>query len=285
MEQSRYPIHVIQSYTLARRDAEDFLGLVARLSRRSLEQISAVSRKRLEVVPIAAEILRRIVAVMEPKRIVFSALGLREGHLYELLPERERRLDPLLAACAAAARSHPRFGVGEGEIDAWLSTTYPRPDPHRRLRYAASLLGDVSWAEHPDYRAEQAFRAVLYMPAAGLNHRERAFLAVALHARYGGSESAIRDTVSRLMDDEALADARRTGLALRLAYTISGGVPGLLRRASLALERGTLVLRVPGSGPLQDGEAVERRLGALARALSVDARIRSTSGFGKKRPA
>jgi len=284
MEQSHYPIHVIQSYTLPRRDAEDFLGLVARLSRRSLEQISAVSRKRLEVVPVAAEILRRIVAVMEPKRIVFSALGLREGHIYELLPERERKQDPLLVACAKAARAHPRFGADNGEIDAWLSATYPRPDPHRRLRYAASLLGDVSWAEHPDYRAEQAFRTALYMPAAGLSHRERAFLAVALHARYGGSESVIRDTVSRLMDEENLADARRTGLALRLAYTVSGGVPGLLRRASLVLERGNLVLRVPGRGPLQGGEAVERRLAALARALGVDARIRTlATRAGSKR--
>jgi exopolyphosphatase / guanosine-5'-triphosphate,3'-diphosphate pyrophosphatase len=112
------------------------------------------------------------------------------------------------------------------------------------------------------------------MAAAGLSHRDRAFLAVALHARYGGPESAIRDTVSRLIDDEILADARRTGLALRLAYTISGGVPRLLRRASLKLERGSLVLRLPGRGPLQGGEAVERRLAALVRALGVAARIR-----------
>ena len=285
MEQSHYPIHVIQSYTLARRDAESFLGLVARLSRRSLEQITTVSRKRLEVVPVAAEVLRHIVAVMEPKRIVFSALGLREGHIYELLTAAERRQDPLLVACAAVARDHPRFGIGDGEIDGWLSSTYPRPDPHRRLRYAASLLGDVSWAEHPDYRAELAFRTVLYMPAAGLSHRERAFLAAALHARYGGPESAIRETVSRLMDDDTLADARRTGLALRLAYTISGGVPGLLRRSSLALERGELVLRVPGRGPLQGGEAVDRRLGALARSLGVDPRVRTAAVRSRTRAA
>jgi hypothetical protein len=52
-------------------------------------------------------------------------------------------------------------------------------------------------------------------------------------------------------------------------------VPRLLRRASLALERGELVLRVPGRGPLQGGEAIERRLTALARALGVDPRVRS----------
>ncbi|SRR5579883_491807 len=278
MEQSHYPIHVIQGYTLPRRDAEGFLEVVARLSRRSLEQISTVSRKRLEVVPVAAEILRRIVLFMEPRRIVFSALGLREGHIYEMLSERDRRQDPLIVACAAAARSHPRFAAADGAIDEWLSAAYPSPDPYRRLRYAASLLGDVSWAEHPDYRAEQAFRTALYMPAAGLSHCERAFLAVALHARYGGPESAARDMAARLIDDVVLAEARRTGLALRLAYTICGGVAGLLRNASLAVERGSLVLRVPERGPLQNGEAVERRLGALARALGVEARVRPLAG-------
>jgi exopolyphosphatase / guanosine-5'-triphosphate,3'-diphosphate pyrophosphatase len=283
MEQARYPIHVIQSYTLSRRDAEDFLGLVARLSRRSLEQITAVSRKRLEVVPVAAEILRRIVVAMEPKRIVFSALGLREGHLYDLLPERTQCEDPLLAACAAKASENARFGADHEAIDAWLSPIFPRNDGYRRLRLAAALLGDVVWAEHPDYRAEQAFRAALYMPAAGLDHRDRAFLAAALHARYGGPEHAFRDIVARLIDEDAAADARRTGLALRLAFTLCGGVTSLLSRASLAVERGNLVLRVPGRGPLQGGESVERRLTALGRALGLEPRLRHGGSRGRGR--
>lgn len=274
MEQTRYPIHVIQSYTLSRRDAEDFLGLVARLSRKSLEQITAISRKRLDVVPVAAEILRRILAVMEPKRIVFSALGLREGHLYDLLSERVRREDPLLAACAAKASENSRFGGDHEAIEAWLSPIFPRGDGHRRLRLAAALLGDVAWMEHPDYRGEQAFRAALYMPAAGIDHRDRAFLATALHARYGGSENAVRDIVARLIDEESVAAARRTGLALRLAFTLCGGVPSLLSRATLAAERGNLVLRVPARGPLQGGETVERRLAALSRALGLEPRLR-----------
>ena len=273
MEQDRYPIHVVQGYTLSRRTAEDFLDLMARQSRRSLEQIATVARKRLEVVPVAAEVLRRIVAAMEPKRVVFSALGLREGHLYDLLPERERRQDPLLVACAAMARAQPRFTGDPEELDAWLAPIYPRRDPYRTLRRAAALLADVSWHEHPDYRAEQAYRTALYMPAAGLDHRGRVFLAAALRARYGGSDDGSFERMTRIVDDEVLAAARVTGLGLRLAFTLSGGVPGLLRRARLQLARDELVLRLPASGPLQSAEAVERRLAALGRALGVETRL------------
>jgi len=278
MEQAHYPIHVIHGYTLNWRDADDFLGLVARLSRRSLEQIGTVSRKRLEVVPISAEILRRVLAVMRPKRLVFSAWGLREGHLFDLLPVRLRAEDPLLAGCAEHAGALPRFQADGTRVAQWLSPIFGRDDPFRRLRYAAALLGDIASREHPDYRAEQAFRAALYSPMTGLDHRERAFLAAALHARYGGPEAAIRDTVSRLIDTETAAAARVTGLALRLAFTLSGGVAKLLAAGAIVTANGELVLRLPARGPMQGAEAVERRLSSLARALDLKPRIRLLPG-------
>ena len=95
-----------------------------------------------------------------------------------------------------------------------------------------------------------------------------------MHSRYGGAENAVRDIVARLIDEESVAAARRTGLALRLAFTLCGGVPSLLSRATLAVERGNLVLRVPARGPLQGGETVERRLTALSRALGLEPRLR-----------
>ncbi|MGH6982435.1 MAG: Ppx/GppA family phosphatase, partial [Stellaceae bacterium] len=111
MEQDGYPLHVIQQYTLSRGRAEDFLELVSHQSRKSLEKISAVSRKRLETVPFAARVLYRLLRRTQPKRLVFSAYGLREGHLYSLLDEEEQQKDPLLAGAEAMAASHRRFGA------------------------------------------------------------------------------------------------------------------------------------------------------------------------------
>jgi exopolyphosphatase / guanosine-5'-triphosphate,3'-diphosphate pyrophosphatase len=270
MEQTRYPLHIIQQYTLARREAEDFLDLIARLSKRSLEKIATVSRKRLDVVPIAARVLHRLLRRLAPSALVFSALGLREGHVYSLLDEAEQRADPLLAGCADLALAQPRFGADGEELFAWTAALFVEEDEGcRRLRRAAALLSDIAWHEHPDYRAQNALRFVLYMPVAGLDHDERAYLAATLYARYGGDGA--NGLLEHLLDEEALAQARRAGLALRLGYTLSGGVPGALARNQLSLEN---VLSLSADGARRFGESVQRRLDALGRSLGRRTEVR-----------
>jgi exopolyphosphatase/guanosine-5'-triphosphate,3'-diphosphate pyrophosphatase len=274
MEQTRYPLHVIQQYTLARREAEDFLDLIARLSKKSLEKITTVSRKRLDVVPIAARVLHRLLRRIAPKQLVFSAFGLREGHLYSLLDEEQQHSDPLLTGCADAAAANRRFGADGEELFAWIAPLFADEDEEQgRLRRAAALLSDIAWHEHPDYRAEQALRSVLYMPVAGADHHGRAYVAAAVFARYGGGDGGT-DILSRLLDDDALTAARRTGLALRLGYTLSGGVPGVLARNKLAIENGVLVLTLSRDGARRFGESVQRRLDALGRSLGRRTELR-----------
>lgn len=275
MEQTHYPLHIIQHYTLTRGEAEKYLELVARQSRKSLEKISTVSRKRLEVVPLAARILARLLRRVEPKQLVFSATGLREGHLYSLMDPVEQRADPLIAACAEAAQANPRFGLVGDALFAWTGGLFPRePAHHQRLRRAAALLSDIAWDEHPDYRAQQALRRALYMPVTGLDHGARAFLALALHTRYGGRATVDLAVPLELLDEEDLALARITGLALRLGYTLSGGVAGLLEGIGIGLSDGAVVLTLPPGGAGRFGESVQRRLDALARALGRRSEVR-----------
>ncbi len=273
MEQTHYPLHIIQQYTVPRGEAEDFLDLIAHQSRKSLEKITTVSRKRLDVVPIAARVLQRLLRRIGPKQLVFSAFGLREGHLYNLLRGEAQREDPLLAGCADLALANRRFGSDGEEVFAWTSPIFAGEGAaQQRLRQAAALLGDLAWHEHPDYRAEQALHSVLYMPVAGLDHAERAWLAAAIYARYGGGDSF--EVLTALLDEDALAAARVVGLALRLAFTLSGGGPGLLARSKLALEGNTLVLTLSGDAAKRYGESVQRRLDALGRSLGKRTELR-----------
>jgi exopolyphosphatase / guanosine-5'-triphosphate,3'-diphosphate pyrophosphatase len=273
MEQSEYPLHVIQQYSLPRGAAEDYLDLIARQSRKSLEKMVAISRKRLETVPVAARVLHRLLRRTQPRRLVFSAFGLREGHLYQLLNEEEQQEDPLVVGAAAMADSHRRFGANGDELFAWTHALYPDEEPEqKRLRHAAALLSDVAWAEHPDYRAEQAMRMALFMPIGGLDHGERAFLAATLHARYGGQD--IDMPALKLLDPDRHGSARAIGLALRLGATLTGGVPGLLSGSRLGLENGTLFLSCRRDTGRRLGESVQRRLEALGRAMNKRTEIR-----------
>jgi exopolyphosphatase / guanosine-5'-triphosphate,3'-diphosphate pyrophosphatase len=269
MEQTNYPLHIIQAYTIPRAEAEKYLDVIARQSRKSLERIGTISKKRLELVPLAARLLLRLLKRLEPRELVFSAGGLREGHLYSLLDAAEQRSDPLIAACVEQAEQNPRFGLMGDALYHWASPLFPRESPARqRVRRAAAILSDIAWSEHPDYRADQALRHALYMPVAGINHRERAFLALALYARYGGRGSVELAASLELLDEEELATARIIGLAMRLGYTISGGAPALLGGVGLSLSDGTITLSFPQSGAGRYGETVQRRLDALGRAMN-----------------
>jgi exopolyphosphatase/guanosine-5'-triphosphate,3'-diphosphate pyrophosphatase len=269
MEHANYPLHVIQQYTVNRLDAEDFLQLVGSQSRKSLEKVIGVPKKRLETVPLSAYVLGRLVRYVGPRQLVFSAEGLREGFIRSLLPPSEQARDPLLVACERMAAGYRRFGAHGRELFDWCSPLLPNQDSERRrLSLAAALISDIAWNEHPDYRAEQAYMRVLRMPVGGIDHAGRVFVATALHARYGGSaDAAARHGPSRLLSEDATAEARTLGLALRLGYTLSGGAPGIVARTSLDMVDRELVVTVPEDLAPLVGESVQRRLDALSRQL------------------
>jgi len=276
MEHAQYPLHIIHQYGIPRREAESFFDVVSRQSRKSLERITTISRKRLEGVPLAAFVLRKLIAAVLPQRVVFSALGLREGYAYGLIPKEERGSDPLIAAYKAVGRRQSRFRLDGDRLQQWTAPLFPNltVEVARRHR-AACWLSDLAWSEHPDYRAKQAFTRSLTMPFAGSTHPERAFVATALHARYGGpADDPVKESLRPLLDEQSAQEARTLGLSLRLAYTLCAGSIELLSEVKLDRRGGQLVLEVPDASNLFVGETVQRRLDAVARSFGVTSTLR-----------
>jgi exopolyphosphatase / guanosine-5'-triphosphate,3'-diphosphate pyrophosphatase len=271
MEHTHYPLRIVHQYTIGRREAEAFFEIIGRLSRKSLERITTIGRKRLEVVPLAALILRKLIAVAQPQNVVFSAFGLREGYAYGLINDWEGVPDPLMAACAAIARSQSRFRLNGDRLRDWTAPLFPNlAERARRLHRAACWLSDLAWSEHPEYRAEQAFNRSLRMPFAAISHAGRVFIASVLHTRYGGApDDPVTEPTRHLLDEGSAEEVRTLGLALRLAYTLCGGTIDLLSDVWLFREGDSLVLNIPPTGSLFEGETVQRRFDTLARSIGA----------------
>src|SRR3546814_17594074 len=62
----------------------------------------------------------------------------------------------------------------------------------------------------------------------------------------------------------------RSGAALRLSYRVSAATRWVLDRSALVVEGRRLTLKLPDDGSVPDGEAVQRRLKALALAGSFE---------------
>jgi exopolyphosphatase/guanosine-5'-triphosphate,3'-diphosphate pyrophosphatase len=266
--QTGHPLHVLDNFTLPAEEAADLAELIGRQSHRSLDKVPGLSKKRVPHLPMAALLLGKVLRYARPSRLIFSVYGMREGRFYEHLNPETRSWDPLLAACADMARTAGRFPEHAHEMLEWMTPLlgFETANQHR-LREAACLLGDVFWNEHPDYRAEQAFLRVFRLPFMGLGHQDRAALALAVHARYGGDESLpqVADARGLLSEDEQKR-ALLIGHALRLGHTMSGGVPGLLPTTRLEIDgKGLLVLTLPAGDPAFAPDLSDRRYDRLAK--------------------
>src|SRR5262249_58162926 len=134
---------------------DGLVRVAARLSRRSLSSIAGLSKRRLETLPFAALTLERVLRLAKPERVVFSAFGLREGHLFATLPAGERAKDPLISACAEFAEAEARFGDFGRLLQDWIEPLFAGDDAEaRRLRLAACTLSDIGWPRPPDHPPE-----------------------------------------------------------------------------------------------------------------------------------
>ncbi len=285
MEHTRYPLRVMQGYAVTTREALAYCEMVRRTRKlSSLAGITEVSKARREIVPYGALVLERILKRIEPKEVVFSVFGIREGLIYEMLSPEVRARDPLLTFCESLAQRHSRSAEHGIELGAWTDGIFaaasgPKETPEeRRLRHAACLLSDVGWRAHPDYRGEQTLNLIAHAGLGGIDHPGRIFLALSVYFRHANEADSEGDHLSARLKQSvsrrSLKRARILGAAVRTAHMLSIGKSGIVPRAPLVVEDGRLVLTLPADLEALDGERLQRRFAALAGLLDSTAEIR-----------
>jgi exopolyphosphatase/guanosine-5'-triphosphate,3'-diphosphate pyrophosphatase len=234
--QSEYPLGVMHGYSIPAADALDFVRRLRRLvSANMLANIEVVADARRPLLAYAALVLEYIIRVAKPKTIVFSTFGVREGLLYDMLPQAERASDGLIGAAQTLNELLSRSARHAQELIGWTDRLVRvvhlrETDEDRRLRHAACLLSDIGWRVHPDHRGEETLNLITNGNFGSVSHQGRAFVALSVFYRYAGlSEeneppAAIRELVSPAMDERA----RVLGAAFRVAHLISAARPGVL---------------------------------------------------------
>ncbi|MGQ3675069.1 exopolyphosphatase [Xanthobacter sp. TB0139] len=274
MFQKGYPLHVMHAYTIPAREALEFARVVHRSEPETLAHIDAVSSARRQLLAYGALVLEQVVRQGKASQVVISALGVREGLLYSLLNEEQQEEDPLLLAAVEANQLRSRSPRHGAELVAWTdaffgsSTVLEESAAGLRLRRAACLLSDVGWRSHPDYRGEQSLNMISRAAFVGVDHADRAFLALAVYFRYEGLNA--EDQTSRILElisTGMLDRARILGGAMRVAYVLSAAMPGILPRAPLEVEGDKLVLRLPRDLAPLVNDRVRTRVRQLARLI------------------
>jgi exopolyphosphatase/guanosine-5'-triphosphate,3'-diphosphate pyrophosphatase len=220
-------------------------------------------------------VLRQIVLTFHPKEIDVSSYGIREGLLYEQMPERLRLRDPLIEACRHAERTMARMpGFGKKLFQFILPIFRDLPENRLRIVKAACLLHDTTWRAHPDYRAEACFDNATRANLGGLSHPERVYLGLALLHRYKNSRAGSRMApLFALLDDHQLREAEVLGKAMRFGAMFAVRSPEDAGEIVWRQKKKSLELRLNAVTQALFGEVAEARFNSLAEALAAEAKV------------
>lgn len=276
MGRKNYPLKVIHNYAV---DAEDMMTtaeVISRMSEESLTKIHGISKKRAGSLPFAALILKNVIEIGNPKQVVFSTSGVREGLLYSQLSDDLKVKDPLICgATEIMSRMHRNAEYGH-ELASWMQPLFlnGETENEKRLRLAACIMSEISAYENTEYRAELAYRKILDSSLIGLDHTERVFIATALYCRYSSfNDDNILATMGTLLSSKKVQNAQIIGTAMRLARTISGSSTSVLDKTKLKLTKNILYLNMSKGASDLYGESLQKRFQQLAEILGREARI------------
>lgn len=269
MERRGYPLAVLHEYRMTRQSVRDTIAYIEEADLDDLRNRTGLGESRMDLVPLASQVLKYLIRTFKPHDIAISSYGIREGMLYEQMPTRLRDRDPLVEAARFAEAKDARIpGFGKRLYDFVKPLFTARTAPDSRLIKAACLLHDVSWRAHPDYRHEVCFDEVTRANLGGMTHKERIFLGVALLHRYKNNRSSSPfQSLFDLLEDDALKQAEILGKALRFGSMLTASEDQTMGSLRLFPKKGILKLHLaPGTRDLF-GEVAEARLKSLASAI------------------
>lgn len=262
-----HPLPIVHNHRILAERLADIRAGLDSMSSEELKSSTRISGPRIPTLPAVVSLLETMINVLGPRKVYVSAFGLREGLLYRDLDPLTREEDPLLAAALEVGDRLGRFGDHGASLDIWMGPLFPDETPEmQRLRLAACLLGDIAWNAHPDFRSERAVDMAIHGNWVGIDSHGRAVLGRALCSAFSGEEK-FNSKLSALLKPGEAERVSAWGRALRLAQRLSGGTETLLRKTSIALGPGRVVLSIPGKYRALYSEAVERRLLQLARSM------------------
>lgn len=267
-----HPLSDPHGFELDPAAALEVAGALAGSESEALRSRERISTMRAEKLPDAAVLLAALLARLNPAKVVFSSWGLREGLLYDRLPAHSRAADPLLAGVAVFASQRGAPPTLATRMAAWTLDAAPaRTHGSERLRLAATMLALASMQIEPNLRLPQAIDWALHKRWIAVDGKGRAMMAAAIAAN--GNVIDLPDHVRALASDEALEEAVRWGLALRLARRLGARSRRSLEVSRLVLEDGALVLRLAESHAALFGVPAEKDMKLLAGRLGTEWRV------------
>lgn len=270
---SDHPLHDPHGLRITAAQADKMAKKLLNADPARLREGDGISGTRAAALPDAAALLRAMLANLEPRELVFSSWGLREGLLYQRLSDTEKRQDPLLAGMTQFTAPRGASLAQAMMIAGWTAPVVKGATAaSERLRLAATLLAIAASRVEPNIRTRHMLDWALEKRWLGLEMSDRALIAAALLGSCG--KPALPADLLSVAPEAQLREAIGWGLAVRLCRRLGPGPKGKVADCTLSIEGDSIVLTAGPAGADLIGESVRGDLDRLAQWLGLVPDIR-----------
>ncbi|NNC59831.1 MAG: Ppx/GppA family phosphatase [Erythrobacter sp.] len=279
MEERDFPLTDPHGLRLPAREALEFATSLAGQRPEELRESPRISTMRSASMPDAAVLLQALIAKLQPRNVIVSAWGLREGIVFSGLEPHARTQDPLIAGVSTFANSRGATPTMSAKVAFWtVDVAGGTAAGTERLRLAATMLALATMQIEPNLRMRVGVEWALHKRWLAISPQGRAMLAAAICAN--GNYLELPDEVTTLTDKANRDQAIGWGLAIRLCRRLGARSRESLQRARLQREDGSLVLTLEESHAPLYGLSQEKDMGLLADWLNLSPEVRIVERVG-----
>ena len=270
----KYPLNVLHQYQLNGESALNLCHALGDKKKLTSLKVDQITKSRTNYVPIASNILKQLLLITAPEKLMCSISGVREGTLIIKSGYKLTNHDLLNNFIEYSAFRTGDYGENYLKYYNFIKYIFKDNEnfPVRLLKPTCSL-SNMDWGLGAFQKAELVFSQILNTPALSLSHSDRIKVALAGFWRHCSIKYyPDREYVSLLSNNEILS-ARQVGASLRLASGIAAISTIFLDNLSLSKKGNTIILSVPHQHSQIVTKSVQKRLKSLSKEMESDFKV------------
>jgi exopolyphosphatase/guanosine-5'-triphosphate,3'-diphosphate pyrophosphatase len=272
--QNEYPVHIIHQYSIDNDRLTKFLDKISSFSKSKLKTVEYISKSRTQYLPYSSIILNEIINLTNPKKIVCSISGLREGALVKEHFKDFESPDMFNKSLEHIAKKRGDLGLTFKKYYDFIKPVFEGNEHYnKKLLNLACVLSHMDWGLGAFQKAELVFQETLNTPLLKLTHKERIQIALSCYWRYCSIKYNPKIEYLTFLNNNEIFSSKQVGSALRFAHALTSISTIFLEEFKLYKRGNSVFLKIPSHHQEIISKQVTKKFKALARELFLEPRV------------
>lgn len=272
--QNNHPVHIIHQYSVDNNVLSKFVEKISSFNKSKLKAVEYISKSRTPYLPYSCIILYEIMNVINPKNIICSISGLREGSLSIDYFKDVKESEIFHKALENIAKKRGDLGSNYKKYYNFIQPVFEGNEHfNKKLLYLACVLSHMDWGLGAFQKAELVFEETINTPLLRLTHKERIQLALSCYWRYCSIKYDPKMEYLTLLNNNEIFSSKQVGAALRFSQSLTSISTIFLEEFKLYKRGNAVFLKIPSQHQEIISKQVTKRFKALARELFLEPRV------------